>query len=515
MASANATDADHERWPPGTVYLEQLTQRDGQVGDDIVLQPQPSDDPNDPLNWPKWRKYWNFGLVCLYVLMIAELIDAATPTWGPMNKELGFSYEVLNDSYAIGSGTLGLGGLLLLPFALKFGRRPIYIISTIAQFGFSVWSAKIQTVPDLLLVNFFTCLFGGLAEVIVQMTIADVFFIHERGTMNSIYIWTFQIGASMGALVAGYITIAQGWRWLWWWNVIIFGACIFIFSFGYEETKYIANPAALPGRPHSTAMSAVSPGVTADPDLKESDQVDSKGKMSLTNSHVKADNALPASSATDADSIEQGVLRDDVYTVKNPRPLSPNIPPKTYLQKLGILTTSPKSMRSFLHNIWQPLVMLVTIPAAGYMAVVIGVTSALAIMMTTCMSSTMPLAPYNFTSDQIGLMGLAPFIGITLGSIVSGAVSDRSTLWLAKRNNGIYEPEFRLYCMTPFIPFVAGGALMFGIGLDRGDSWVLIAVGHGISSFGIAPINSMALTYITDAYTKVSCTSIHYPASSH
>lgn len=26
----------------------------------IVLVPQPSDDPNDPLNWPKWKKHTVF-----------------------------------------------------------------------------------------------------------------------------------------------------------------------------------------------------------------------------------------------------------------------------------------------------------------------------------------------------------------------------------------------------------------------------------------------------------------------
>ena len=26
----------------------------------IVLVPQPSDDPNDPLNWPKWKKHMVF-----------------------------------------------------------------------------------------------------------------------------------------------------------------------------------------------------------------------------------------------------------------------------------------------------------------------------------------------------------------------------------------------------------------------------------------------------------------------
>jgi hypothetical protein len=27
---------------------------------DIVLVPQPKDDPNDPLNWPRWRKIMAF-----------------------------------------------------------------------------------------------------------------------------------------------------------------------------------------------------------------------------------------------------------------------------------------------------------------------------------------------------------------------------------------------------------------------------------------------------------------------
>jgi hypothetical protein len=32
---------------------------------DIVLIPQPSDDPNDPLNWPKWKKTLAFmPLIC-------------------------------------------------------------------------------------------------------------------------------------------------------------------------------------------------------------------------------------------------------------------------------------------------------------------------------------------------------------------------------------------------------------------------------------------------------------------
>lgn len=61
-----------------------------------------------------------------------------------MNIQLGFNYAILNDSYAIGCGTLALGGLLLIPFALKYGRRPVYLMSTVIQLGMSVWTAKMQ-----------------------------------------------------------------------------------------------------------------------------------------------------------------------------------------------------------------------------------------------------------------------------------------------------------------------------------------------------------------------------------
>lgn len=223
---------DKAQWPPGTVRIELLMPTT--KASEIILQPRPSDDPNDPLvccsmlygccqraltqsaqNWTKKEKYWNFFLVNFYTLMVFAFIDAATPTWGPMGTELNFSTPILNDSYAIGCGTLSIGAFILIPFALKYGRRPIYIFSTILQFGMCVWAARIYTVADLMNVNVWQCLLGALAEVIVQMTVADMFFVHQRGLMNSIYIWTQNFGSNMSMLAAGYITVSQGWRWVW------------------------------------------------------------------------------------------------------------------------------------------------------------------------------------------------------------------------------------------------------------------------------------------------------------
>ena len=110
-----------------------------------------------------------------FLTFSAHRIDVVTVTWSEMNLELGFSYDILNDSYAAGFGALCLGSVLLLPFALKYGRRPVYVFSLALQMGICIWSARQQTVADLMLVNILCCLVGALAEVILQMTVADVF----------------------------------------------------------------------------------------------------------------------------------------------------------------------------------------------------------------------------------------------------------------------------------------------------------------------------------------------------
>ena len=94
-----------------------------------------------------------------------------------------------------------------------------------------------------------------------------------------------------------------------------------------------------------------------------------------------------------------------------------------------------------------------------------------ATVMTASLSTYMIIAPYNFTSAEIGLMNLPPFIGATLGSLICGPVSDRLVLRLASRNNGIYEPEMRFWVFLPFVPFAIAGAFWFGNALDSGAPW--------------------------------------------
>ncbi|KAL2854998.1 MFS general substrate transporter [Aspergillus pseudoustus] len=471
-------------WPPGTVRLEE---KGIHVGQDVILQPRPTDDPNDPLNWPAWRKYLNLGLVCFWVAMVAEFINAPTPTWGPMNEELGFSYKVLNDSYAAGCAALGLGSVLLIPFALKFGRRPLYLLSTLVQFAVSVWSAKMQTVVDLMLINVLQCFFASLAESIVQMTIADVFFVHQRGRMNTLYVWVWLFATYLGPLIAGFVAKGQGWRWVWWWNVIIFGVSIFAVAFGYEETKYIPL------------------SVTSGPS-----EADNREIESAPGAGDEKANSFPKKPVEDIGTAEfaasPAVESAAVITVGTAVTINRNIPQKTYWQRLALFTTTPSSRSShdsFLRHIYQPLILLTTIPAIAYAALVYGILVGLGDVMSTTMSTFLPEAPYNFSSDQVGLMHLPRMIGVTIGALITGPLSDWWIVYISRRRDGVYDPEVRLWCVVPFLPFIPAGALLFGIGLNNQLAWPVIAVGLALYNVGVTPVNSLIITYLTDSYKEI------------
>jgi hypothetical protein len=53
-----------------------------------------------------------------------------------------------------------------------------------------------------------------------------------------------------------------------------------------------------------------------------------------------------------------------------------------------------------------------------------------------------------------GLTNLGGIVGIVIATCISGPLTDWGTVWLARRNQGVYEPEFRIF-------FV--GAMVFGV----------------------------------------------------
>lgn len=109
---------------------------------------------------------------------------------------------------------------------------------------------------------------------------------------------------------------------------------------------------------------------------------------------------------------------------------------------------------------------------------------------------------YNFNSLQTGLVYLSPFIGGLLGTAVAGKVSDIIVKAMARRNGGLYEPEFRLVMAIPIIITTVIGLMGFGWSAQERDHYMVPTVFFGIISFGCSLGSTTSITFCVDSYRQ-------------
>ena len=82
---------------------------------------------------------------------------------------------------------------------------------------------------------------AGAAETIAPITIADVFFLHERGTVMALYTSFLAMGASLGVIISGLITINHTWRVIYQVASPLIGFVLLLAFFTFPETAYIRD----------------------------------------------------------------------------------------------------------------------------------------------------------------------------------------------------------------------------------------------------------------------------------
>ena len=109
---------------------------------------------------------------------------------------------------------------------------------------------------------------------------------------------------------------------------------------------------------------------------------------------------------------------------------------------------------------------------------------------------------YNFNAIQTGLVYISPFIGGILGTAVAGKVSDIIVRFLSRRNDGVYEPEFRLIMAGPVMVSTCIGLMGFGWSAQVRDNYMVPTVMFGVISFGCSLGSTTAITFAVDSYRQ-------------
>lgn len=100
----------------------------------------------------------------------------------------------------------------------------------------------------------------------------------------------------------------------------------------------------------------------------------------------------------------------------------------------------------------------------------------------------------------------APFIGALLSYFLAGYVSDSSAKFMAKRNNNMYEPEFRILLVIPTTIAAIPGLFAFGYSssVEHYTHWIIPSVCYGLLTFAVVMSCTATFSYILDAHRDVS-----------
>ncbi|KAL7758791.1 hypothetical protein ACKLNR_011218 [Fusarium oxysporum f. sp. zingiberi] len=450
--------------PPGTVRL---------IGEDglaetpqLVKQPMPTDDPNDPLNWSRARKSMNFVPILAVTAIIFTQTSLPLIFWVLWNQEFGWSYGQLNNANALNYVGTTVGCILFIPPAVKYGRRSMYLLTTAIIFAMAIWSARMKTLTELYVSQFIFGLASATNESIVEMTIADLYFVHQRGSANGLYMVMVMIGSFLSPVIAGYMAADGNWRRCYWITTAVDGALLLYFCFFFEESKYIPR--------------------------LEAQQLSSE-----------VPTPIPATKKDNISEIQSGEMSTCITLETSNAPLyriNSDIPLLTWRQRMRLVT---KTDESLLGVVRTAVVILFRFPAVMYTALTYAFCLCWISAQASIISIVFTQPPYNFGTVGVGNMSLGVFIGCILGSAY-GAISDRAILWFTRKNYGYYEPEMRLQLNHFPAVCMSGGFIMFGITTAKGMHWIYPSIGSAIFGFGLGGLSDVALCVTIDSYQAIT-----------
>ncbi|KAH6606640.1 mfs transporter [Trichoderma cornu-damae] len=423
----------------------------------VILVPAPSSDPNDPLNWymSTWRKHYVAGVLCLAMAVCNFL--AAGPAIAMPATAMDFYPDALADgtlmtsaipkvAYFFTTTSLlqGMGNIVWVPAANKWGRRPVYVLSYAIYFATAVWLIFEKSYAKFLAGRILMGFGSGAAETLAPITIADIFFLHERGRVMSAYTCFLSVGASGGLVVSGLITINHGWRTIYQVGSALVGFVLLALFFTVPETSY--------SRAHDHGP----------PCLERAGR-------------------LPTSAATQGGPpSEKKMSHVESLMVFQIAGTSENMF-KMMIRPFGLILLPPV--------LWSALALAVTI---GFL-VAVSSNSAAAFGQT-----------YGFASYQAGLCFIAGIVGSLLGLPAGGHLGDKVANVLTKRNNGIREPEMRLPAVMISAITAPLALILYGVGIQYKLHWICPTIGIGLLNFSITQANTICIVYVIDSYRPVA-----------
>ena len=420
----------------------------------IILVPQPSDDPNDPLvrpccqldisdtndgqNWPLWKR----DSILLILSIVSVIASTLSPLLAANTVTLSLLFGTSFTKMALATGYhllgVGLAGFLFVASARVWGKRHLYLLGTVLIIVSSAWGgASKHNYKSLLWARIFQGI--GLApfEALVNASVGDLYFVHERGKRMALSNLALFGGAFFTPILVGKITHTIGWSWSFYFIAIFCGGMLPFVILFVPETAFRREespPAKIKGVEN----------VQHAPGLKSHDKPHRNG----------SDPESPESSIPASFEKEPREVVEDQHT----KPVQRKA---TFSQSL-LPFNGRKTNESFLKLVFRPFPLFFH-PAILWACLIQGTLIGWTVMIGVVLAAIFLGPPLWFDEVQTGYMYTGPFVGAVLGFLLAGLLADWTAKVMTRRNKGVFEPEFRIVLVLAQLVFGCAGLYGFGI----------------------------------------------------
>ncbi|KAK2767080.1 hypothetical protein FQN54_006399 [Arachnomyces sp. PD_36] len=209
------------------------------VDADIVDWDGP-DDPQNPMNWSKGKRFSHVAIVSLLTLVTNLAATMLAPGVPLLMQDLNVTNSTIG-SFTVSIYLVGfaLGPLCNAPLSELYGRLPIYHICNLVFLAFMIACAVAPNVGSFLFFRTVAGWFGSAPVTIGGGSIADLIPQEQRGVAMALFVLGPLLGPAIGPVIGGFLSEYVGWEWVFWLIAIMSGV-LSIVSFIFMSETYHA-----------------------------------------------------------------------------------------------------------------------------------------------------------------------------------------------------------------------------------------------------------------------------------
>lgn len=443
--------------------------------------PQPSDDPNDPLNWPLWRRDLITFVLCFAGILATSLGSILA------SNTLGLSqyFTVTISKTAVLTGYFLLGAaaaaVFFVPSGRVWGKRHLFLVGICIVVGSSAWAGAVGVnYNSMAAARAIQGVGTAPFESLLNAAVGDLYFVHQRGVRMACTNLAVFGGAFFTPIVAGKITESLGWAWTFNLVAIFMTLTLPAVFFLCPETAY-----------------------------RRDSKLNTDGAVEEISLQYKSPSTDDPTAADDAAPQPPGFVWVPTSSVMQPVGTA-RTPKKTFVQSLSLFDGRKTDERYWV-LLLRPFPLLIN-PAFVWGCLIQGTMIGWTVFIGVLIGIIF-VGPPNFWGEvRAGYTYTSAFVGALCGFAIAGLLADSTVKYLTRLNKGIYEPEFRILLVIPML--ITGGVGLYGFGWTAEDAasgkthWIVPLIFFAFEVAGMVIGAVASSLYIVDAYRESSAHSL-------